>query len=131
MAIGLDAAHQTSVGSGTHGWGSASSPVLYKDLVIVNAGVESGALVALDKKKGTEVWNFPTQGQVDSSPVVAGGRVYVGSQDGHLYVLDLATGRQLQKVKLDGPVNGSPAVAAGRLLIGTNKGTVYCFGAKK
>jgi outer membrane protein assembly factor BamB len=47
---------QTSVGKGTHGWGSASSPVLYGNLVIVNAFVECGQLVALDKKTGKEEW---------------------------------------------------------------------------
>jgi outer membrane protein assembly factor BamB len=66
---------------------------------------------------------------VDSSPVVAGSKVYCGSLDGRLYVLDLATGRQLEKIRLDGPVAGSPAVAEGRLLIGTQKGTLFCFGA--
>ena len=45
-----------SVGTGTHGWGSGTSPVLFEDLVIVNAFVESGALVALDKKTGEERW---------------------------------------------------------------------------
>ncbi|MHC4169707.1 MAG: hypothetical protein ACYSWQ_22400 [Planctomycetota bacterium] len=36
---------QTSVGTGLNGWGCGTSPVLYKDLVIVNASVESGSLV--------------------------------------------------------------------------------------
>ena len=40
-------------------WGSGSSPLLYKDFVIVNAGVESGALIALNKKTGKEEWKTP------------------------------------------------------------------------
>jgi len=47
---------RTSVGTEIHGWGSGTSPVLYQDLVIVNASVESGSLVALDKETGREVW---------------------------------------------------------------------------
>ena len=39
-----------------HGWGSATSPVLYKDLVIINASVESESLYGLDRKSGREVW---------------------------------------------------------------------------
>jgi outer membrane protein assembly factor BamB len=39
-----------------NGWGSATSPVLYKDFVLVNASVESESLVALDKKTGKEMW---------------------------------------------------------------------------
>lgn len=44
------------VGEGLNGWGSAASPVLYKHLVFINASVESGSLIALDKKTGNEVW---------------------------------------------------------------------------
>jgi hypothetical protein len=44
------------VGDGTKGWGSGASPVLFGDLLIVNASVESGALVALDKRTGKQVW---------------------------------------------------------------------------
>lgn len=47
---------QADVGSGTHGWGCGTSPVLYEDLVIVNASVESRSLIGLDKATGKEVW---------------------------------------------------------------------------
>ncbi|HET6879469.1 MAG TPA: PQQ-binding-like beta-propeller repeat protein [Pirellulales bacterium] len=46
----------TSVGEGTHGWGSGTSPVLFGKLLIINASVESGRLVALDKLTGNEMW---------------------------------------------------------------------------
>lgn len=49
---------QTSVGTelDPHDWGSAASPILFEDLLIVTASAESEALVALDKKSGREVW---------------------------------------------------------------------------
>lgn len=37
-------------------WGSAASPILYKNTVIVNASEESQSIRALDKKTGEEVW---------------------------------------------------------------------------
>ncbi len=46
---------RAEVGSGTHGSGSAASPVLYGDLVVVNAAVESESLVALERVTGREV----------------------------------------------------------------------------
>lgn len=55
---------QTSIGTKTHGWGSGTSPVLYENLVIVNASVESNSLVAIDKNTGKEVWRA---GGMDSS----------------------------------------------------------------
>ncbi|MBI2826408.1 MAG: PQQ-binding-like beta-propeller repeat protein [Planctomycetia bacterium] len=49
---------------GTHktasGWGTGSSPILYKDhLYVLNDNEEQSFLVALDKKTGEEVWRAP------------------------------------------------------------------------
>lgn len=55
---------RSSVGQQTHSWGSAASPVLYENLVIVNACVEDGSLVALDRKTGKEAWR--ARGMQDS-----------------------------------------------------------------
>lgn len=49
---------QTSVGTKTAGWGSSNSPVLFGDLLIVNASIESGSIYALDKKTGKEVYQI-------------------------------------------------------------------------
>lgn len=99
---------------------------------LVIAGGRDKKVYALDRATGNEVWNFVTEGMVDASPVVVGGRVYVGclSNGGEFYALDLKTGRQLQQIILDGAVTGSAAVADGCLLVGTEKGTLYCLGAK-
>lgn len=55
---------QTSLGteSGRMRWGSGASPILYKNLVIVNASDESESLRALDKKTGEEVWKAQASG---------------------------------------------------------------------
>lgn len=55
---------QTSVGteSGQQRWGSAASPILSGDQVIVNASEEGEALVALDKKSGKETWRKEAAG---------------------------------------------------------------------
>jgi outer membrane protein assembly factor BamB len=53
-------------------WGSASSPILTDKLVIVTAGAESKAMIALDKNDGHEVWNQPAEalGGIWSTPVL-------------------------------------------------------------
>jgi outer membrane protein assembly factor BamB len=106
-----------------------ASAALTDKLAVI--GSRDKRVYALDRAKGTEVWNFATGGKVDSSPVVAGSRVYAGSHDGSLYVLDLATGKELQRLKLDGPISASPAVSNGWLVIGTERGTIYGLGAAK
>ena len=58
------------VGKNINGWGSGTSPILYKDLLIVNASVESGALVALNKNDGKELWRTPGIGSAWNTPVL-------------------------------------------------------------
>ena len=55
---------QTSAGteSDPRGWGSASSPILFKNLLILTASSESEALVALDSETGKQVWRAEAAG---------------------------------------------------------------------
>ncbi len=46
-------------GLGMNGWGSAASPLLYDNLLIVCASAESKSLIAFDKLTGKEVWRTP------------------------------------------------------------------------
>lgn len=99
---------------------------------LVVAGGRDAKVYGIDRRTGKERWHFDADGMVDASPVVVGGRVYVGSmsRDGLFYVLDLKSGRKLQEVDVDGPVTGSAAVGPDCVLVGTDRGTLYCFGAK-
>jgi hypothetical protein len=91
-----------SVGKGTTGWGSATSPLLFSDLVIVNAGVESGALTALHKSDGSEAWKLAGTGGAWSSPMlveVPGGKSELvlnqAGKPGKIIGVDPATGKKL------------------------------------
>ncbi len=92
---------QQSVGveSGANDWGTASSPILYENLVIVPATAESEALVALDKKTGNEVWRQEASGfhAVWGSPVlvpVDGNRTdLVMAVPNEIWGFDPATGK--------------------------------------
>lgn len=53
------------LGKFEHIWGTASSPVLYKDLVILSAGPGLNAfVVAMNKNTGDEVWRVTLPGMV-------------------------------------------------------------------
>lgn len=90
--------HQ-SVGTNVHHWGSATSPVLYGDLLIVNASVESDSLVALDKATGDEVWRTDGIKSSWNTPVfvpLADNRTeLVVSIRDHLLGIDPANGEEL------------------------------------
>ena len=82
----------------------------------------------LNAANGKALWTFRTNARVESSPLIAGGRVYVGSNDGRLYVLDLQKGTKLWEFNAGSAVSSSPAAAAGRLVIGSQDGKLFCFG---
>ena len=89
---------QTFVGEGLHGWGCGTSPVLYEDLVIVNASVESGAIVAIEKSTGKEKWRAKDMKRSWSTPhlVKVNDRMeLVASSKDYVYGYDPATGEKL------------------------------------
>lgn len=91
----------TSVGKGINGWGSGASPMLYKNLLIVNASIESGALYALDKATGKEVWKTPGIGAAWNTPIIvktpAGDDELVISVNGRVLGLNPDTGKERWK----------------------------------
>jgi outer membrane protein assembly factor BamB len=58
------------VGDRTNGWGSGASPIVYKNALIINASVESGALIALDKMTGKEQWRSPGINSAWNTPLI-------------------------------------------------------------
>jgi outer membrane protein assembly factor BamB len=90
------------VGKNMTGWGSSNSPILYQDLVIINASVESGSLVALEKKTGKEAWRTKGIGASWNTPVAVdvpgGGTELVLSESKAVIGFDPATGKELWRV---------------------------------
>ncbi len=88
-----------SVGKNTSGWGSGASPILYKDMVIVNASVESGTMVALDKMTGKEIWKAPGISSAWNTPLVfkspSGSTELAISIQGRVRSFDPDTGKEL------------------------------------
>ncbi len=127
-AFGLDGEvlWHTGVGTGTHAWGSAASPIVWNDRVLVNASVESNSVVALDAKTGKQVWQAPGIRDSWSTPalVQAGGRTeLVVSSRGRVLAFDPASGRRLWECSgVQDYV--CPAVIAG-------DGVVYVTGGRK
>ncbi len=88
------------VGSQLHKmWGSGASPIIYKDLLIVNASVESTAVVALDKNTGKERWRVNDVPDSWSTPLIVnlpnGKDELVVSMKSNIFGIDPATGEKL------------------------------------
>ena len=104
-----------------------SSAALVDDIVIV--GGRDKRVRGFRAADGDVLWTFRCGGRVDSSPVVAGGRVCFGATDGVVYVLDVRTGKEVCRFEAGGGILATPAVVAGRVVIATLDGAVYCLRA--
>ena len=118
---------QADVGTGTAGFGSASSPVLFEDLVIVNASIESDTVFAFDKKTGKEVWRIGDIVRAWTTPCVAeapGGEYeLVINQKFTVYGFDPRTGSKLWECAgIDDYVVPAPI---------SHEGIVYCLGGRQ
>lgn len=117
---------RTEVGKYLNAWGSAASPILFRNLVIVNATVESTALVALDKATGTQVWRVPKLGDCWSTPALVdladGTQELILSTQEKLLGFNPVTGARLWEC--EGP--GSGAASSSPI---ARHGIIYSMGA--
>ncbi len=69
------------------------------------------------------------KGRVDSSPVVVGNRVFVGSGDGRLYAIDVKTGAKLWQFEPAARWSLRPPWPTAGWSSATTRANSYCFGA--
>ncbi|MDQ3068316.1 MAG: PQQ-binding-like beta-propeller repeat protein [Acidobacteriota bacterium] len=121
----------------THGFlPTFSSPVLDGDRLY---SVDNGAIVAgFDVKTGQQLWQKSLGTLQKGSPVLADGKLYVGTENGKVYILrPSATGVDVldEDALPDGsqggpePIVASPIVAGGRVII-TSMDAMYAIGPK-
>jgi outer membrane protein assembly factor BamB len=87
---------------------------------------DDGVVIAFDARTGSVRWRRVI-GPVESSPLIAGGSVYVGDWTGHVYSFSLATGGVRWAARVGGQIKGSPALADGRLYVGAYDGRLYAL----
>ena len=119
----------------TYGWqGGFSSPVLDGDRLYQ---IDNSAnIAAFDVNTGKQLW-MKTLGTIQkASPVLADGKLYVGTENGKFYILkpsatgcDILDEEQLENAGVEEKVIGSAAVANGRIYFASEAG-LYCIGKK-
>jgi len=102
---------------------TASWPVCRGDAALTGAADESVPdAVAV-------AWKYATRGPIVSSPVVSGGRVFVGSNDNRVHCVDAATGEPVWTFPTTNDVEAPPLVIDGRVFVGSADGTLYAIDA--
>src|SRR2546430_264880 len=105
-------------------------PTLAQDVMFRGNPEHTGVYGAAGVPQFTGVKRqFHTQGQILSSPAIAGDKLYFGSSDHSLYALDLATGALKWKFKSAGRITSSPALSAGVVYFGSFDGNFYALDA--
>ena len=88
-----------SVGTGTAGFGAASSPIVFEDLVIMNASIEDDAVYGIDKATGKVRWRTDPIDRAWTTPTLVklddGSTEMVLNQKGAILGLDPRTGKRL------------------------------------
>ena len=107
-------------------WGSASSPILYKDCVIISASEESHAVYALNKKTGKQLWKAEGDALtlVFGTPVISeqGGRTDILiAAPNELWALNPDNGKLRWFAETGLPGNIAPSVVLG-------EGVAFAFG---
>jgi outer membrane protein assembly factor BamB len=118
---------EADVGSNTHGWGTSASPVLFKNLVFINASVESESLVALDRATGQEKWRAEGIRESWNTPVVvtasSGREELVVAMQGKVLAFNPDTGAPLWSCNTDIGWYMVPSIVAA-------DGIIYCLGGR-
>ncbi|MBI5774849.1 MAG: PQQ-binding-like beta-propeller repeat protein [Verrucomicrobia bacterium] len=116
---------QANVGTNHHDWGTGASPILYKDLVIVNAAMESDTLFALRKNTGQVVWKVSGLARAWNTPALvnAGGAEpeLVVALQGRLRAFNPSTGQELWNCRAIAAAELCPSIVA-------HQGVIYLLG---
>jgi hypothetical protein len=100
-----------------HGWGSAASPILWKDLILWNTSIENSHMTAIDRTTGELRWRKPLETkryfQSWSTPIVItapdGREELIANMATYLISFDPATGTKFWEIKADhGYASASP-----------------------
>lgn len=117
---------QKVLGDKTHMFGTGTSPVLWGNLVIINAYVECGDMVALDNKTGEEIWRAKGLERAWNTPVlvdVDGGQELIVNSERTMQAFNPEDGKPLWTCQaIDDYI--CPTVVA-------DKGVIYAVGARK
>ena len=108
-------------------YGVGAAPLVSGDTLYACIGDE--ALVALDPSTGEKRWEFRCPAG-SSSPVVAGGRVVVGTKGAEVVALDAATGKPAWRLPVDGMVSFAPAVVGDSVIVGDGGRRLRCVDAE-
>lgn len=105
---------------------SVATAAVAGDLTFIS---DTGAktAVCLETATGKELWQHPLGAEVWSSPLVADGKVYLGTRRGRLFIFAASRDKKLLcEARLDSPISAAAVAANGVVYVTTDK-TLYAL----
>lgn len=111
--------------------GTIYSPAVADGLIYVGATNTTGhfsdsVLYCIDMT-GQNIWSFPIDDELDSTPAIAYGKVYIGGKSGSIYCLDSQTGTLVWKVNTGTSQITSPIISNEKIIFGSSDGSIHCL----
>jgi len=73
------------------------------------------------------LWDFASEDEIRSSPIVYKGVVYIGSYDSNLYALNAKSGEFLWKAATENGISSSPCASENMVFVGSEDHILYAF----
>jgi outer membrane protein assembly factor BamB len=97
---------------------SLSTPAIANDLVFIPDF--SGFIHCLDAETGKPYWVYDTKSHIWGSPLIADGKLYIGTEDGDFLVMAATKEMKvINKIDMRAPCYSSPVVANGTIYVAT------------
>ncbi|MBS1882910.1 MAG: PQQ-binding-like beta-propeller repeat protein [Actinobacteria bacterium] len=89
-----------------------------------------GYLISLDSRTGKVVWMRDLHAHLESSPLVVGRTLYIGTDSSQLLALDAATGRVRWSFDAPAPIKASPSYDRGVLFVPDYRSGMFALVAR-
>ena len=83
---------------------------------VIYTGTRDGYVSALEGVDGKVIWQYKTNGSINSPPAISDGVIYFGSADGTVYALNIETGLKRWAFKTERGISSSPLISEEKIL---------------
>lgn len=104
-----------------------STPFIAEEMLFV--GVDAGRFYGIDLNKRKKMWEFMTEGPVQTKAAFADGIVYFGDAKSYVYAIESKTGVQKWRAHLDTEILAAPLLVSNRVYIVDMSGRLYALDA--
>jgi len=89
-----------------------------------------GALIALDAKTGRVAWKRDLEAHLESSPLIVGKTLYIGTDSNQVLAIDIRDGHRIWEYVDHASIKASPSYHDGRIYVGNYQAGMLALNAK-